>query len=108
MDKPNIPTLAVLNSCDELIEFVCSELEDYPLGFVEFQGDVLEVTKTDLPCEEFGVIKGKALISISFSDEGHFDIHIIKRPMSLKGSFPCIIMPDYVKEELIATLKGEW
>ena len=48
MFTTNIPTLAVLSNCNELIEFVCNELADYPLEFIEFQGDTLEVTKTDL------------------------------------------------------------
>ena len=44
MIENNIPTLEYLNNCDELIEFVCNELTDYPLDTVMFQGDTLEVT----------------------------------------------------------------
>ena len=108
MIKTNLPTLVTLNNCDELIEFVCNELADYPCDIVEFQGDTLEVTKTDLSYEEIGVIKGDTLVSISSSAEGFFDLHAIKSPMSFNDSFPCIVMPNYVREELIATLKGEW
>ena len=108
MIENNIPTLEYLNNCDELIEFVCNELIDYPLDTVMFQGDTLEVTKTDLTYEEFGIIKGDTLVSISSSAEGFFDLHAVKSPMSFNDSFPCIVMPNYVKEELIATLKGEW
>ena len=107
MIENNIPTLEYLNNCDELIEFVCNELIDYPLDTVMFQGDTLEVTKTDLTYEEFGIIKGDTLVSISSSAEGFFDLHAVKSPMSFNDSFPCIVMPNYVKEELIATLKGE-
>ena len=56
--------MKILNNCDELIEFVCNELADYPGDIVEFQGDTLEVTKTDLSYEEIGVIKGDVLILI--------------------------------------------
>ena len=108
MIKTNLPTLVTLNNCDELIEFVCNELADYPCDIVEFQGDTLEVTKTDLSYEEIGVIKGDTLVSISSSAEGFFDLHAIKSPMSFNDSLPCIVMPNYVREELIATLKGEW
>ena len=108
MIKTNLPTLVTLNNCDELIEFVCNELADYPGDIVEFQGDNLEVTKTDLSYEEIGVIKGNTLVSISSSAEGFFDLHAVKSPMSFNDSFPCIVMPNYVREELIATLKGEW
>ena len=108
MIKTNLPTLVTLNNCDELIEFVCNELADYPGDIVEFQGDNLEVTKTDLSYEEIGVIKGNTLVSISYSAEGFFDLHAVKSPISFNDSFPCIVMPNYVREELIATLKGEW
>ena len=108
MLENNIPTLVTLNNCDELIEFVCNELADYPLDTVMFQGDTLEVTKTDLTYEEFGIIKGDTLVSISSSAEDFFDLHAVKSPMSFNDSFPCIVMPNYVREELIATLKSEW
>lgn len=107
MIKTNLPTLVTLNNCNELIKFVCNELADYFDDIIVFQGDILEVTKTDLSYEEIGVIKGDTLISISSSAEGFFDIHAIKSPISFDGSFPCIVMPDYAREELIATLKGE-
>lgn len=108
MIKTNLPTLVTLNNCDELIKFVCNELADYPCDIVVFQGDNLEVTKTDLSYEEIGVIKGDTLVSISSSAEGFFDLHAVKSPMNFNDSFPCIVMPNYVREELIATLKGEW
>ena len=94
-----------LNNCDELIKFICNELADYPLDTVMFQGDILEVTKTDLSYEEIGVIKGDTLVSISSSAEGFFDLHAIKSPMSFNDSFPCVVVPSYVREELITTLK---
>lgn len=108
MIKTNLPTLVTLNNCDELIEFVCNELADYPCDIVVFQGDELEVTKTDFSYEEFGVIKGDTLVSISSSAEGYFDLHAVKSPMNFNASFPCVVVPNYVREELIATLKGEW
>lgn len=100
--------MKILNNCDELIEFACNELVNYTLEFIEFQGDILEVTKTDFTYEEFGIIKGNTLISISSSAEGYFDLHAVKSPMNFNDSFPCIVLPNYVREELIATLKREW
>lgn len=36
-------------------------------------------------------------------------LHTIKSPIDFtKDSFPCVVIPDYVKDELIATLQGEW
>lgn len=104
-----VATLAVCNNGNELIDFVINELNDYPLEILEFQGDTLEVTRTDLSYEEIGIIKGNTLVSISSSAEGHFDLHAIESPVDFtKDSYPCVVVPDYVKEELIATLKGEW
>lgn len=100
--------MKILNNCTELIEFVCNELADYSCNSVMFQGDELEVTKTDLSYEELGVIKGDMLISISTSAEGFFDLHAVKSPIDFtKDSFPCIVVPDYVKDELIATLTNK-
>ena len=102
-------TMKMLKNCDELIEFVCNELADYPCDIVIFQGDELEVTKTDLSYEEFGVIKGDTLVSVSFTAEGFFDLHAVKSPIDFtKCSFPCVVVPDYVKGELLAALKGYW
>lgn len=101
--------MKILNNCDELIDFVCNELADYPCDNVMFQGDVLEVTKTDLSYEELGVINGNTLVSISSTTEGFFDLHAVKSPIDFtKDSFPCVVIPNYVRDELIATLKGEW
>ena len=94
-----------LNNCDELVKFICNELADYSLDTVMFQGDILVVTKTDLSYEEIGVIKGDTLVSISSSAEGFFDLHAIKSPMSFNDSFPCVVVPSYVREKLITTLK---
>ena len=108
MLKSNLPAPIVLNNCDELIEFVCNELTGYPCDTIMFQGDILEVTKTDLSCEEIGFIKGDTLVSISSSNENSFGLHAVKSPVNTKDLIPCIVMPNYVKDELIATLKGEW
>lgn len=100
--------MKIINNCDELIEFVYNELVDYSCNSVMFQSDELEVTKTDLSYEELGVIKGDILISLSTSAEGFFDLHAVKNPIDFtKDSFPCIVVPDYVKDELIATLTNK-
>ena len=100
--------MRTLNSCDELIEFVMNELSEYSDHVVMFQGDVLEIDETDLSYEEFGVIKDDTLISISFSTGSDFDLHAIKGLIDFEKSYPCVVVPNYVRNELIATLKGEW
>ena len=99
--------MRILNSCDELIEFVMNELSEYSDHVVMFQGDVLEIDKTDLSYEEFGVIKDDTLISISSSTGSDFDLHAIKGLINFEKSYPCVVVPNYVRNELIAALKGE-
>ena len=100
--------MRILNSCDELIEFVMNELSEYSDHVVMFQGDVLEIDETDLSYEEFGVIKDDTLISISSSTGSDFDLHAIKGLINFEKLYPCVVVPNYVRNELIATLKGEW
>ena len=100
--------MRILNSCDELIEFVMNELSEYSGPVVVFQGDVLEIDETDLSYEEFGVIKDDTLISISSSTGSDFDLHAIKGLINFEKSYPCVVVPNYMRNGLIAALKGEW
>ena len=100
--------MRTLNSCDELIEFVMNELSEYSDPVVMFQGDVLEIDETDLSYEEFGVIKDDTLISISSSTGSDFDLHAIKGLINFEKSYPCVVVPNYMRNGLIAALKGEW
>ena len=99
--------MRILKNFDELIEFVMNELSEYSDYVVMFQGDVLEIDETDLSYEEFGVIKDDTLISISSSTGSDFDLHAIKGLINFEKSYPCVVVPNYVRNELIATLKGE-
>ena len=100
--------MRTLNSCDELIEFVMNELSEYSDHVIIFQGDVLEIDETDLSYEEFGVIKDDTLISISSSTGSDFDLHAIKGLIDFEKSYPCVVVPDHMRNGLIAALKGEW
>lgn len=100
--------MRILKNFDELIEFVMNELSEYSDPVVVFQGDVLEIDETDLSYEEFGVIKDDTLISISSSTGSDFDLHAIKGLINFEKSYPCVVVPNYMRNELIATLKGEW
>lgn len=100
--------MRILKNFDELIEFVMNELSEYSDPVVVFQGDVLEIDETDLSYEEFGVIKDDTLISISSSTGSDFDLHAIKGLINFEKSYPCVVVPNYIRNGLIATLKGEW
>ena len=100
--------MRILKNFDELIEFVMNELSEYSDHVVMFQGDVLEIDKTDLSYEEFGIIKDDTLISISSSTGSDFDLHAIKGLINFEKSYPCVVVPNYMRNGLIAALKGEW
>ena len=100
--------MRILKNFDELIEFVMNELSEYSDHVVMFQGDVLEIDETDLSYEEFGVIKNDTLISISSSTGSDFDLHAIKGLINFEKSYPCVVVPNYMRNGLIAALKGEW
>ena len=100
--------MRTLNSYDELIEFVMNELSEYSDPVVSFQGDILEIDETDLSYEEFGVIKDDTLISISSSTGSDFDLHAIKGLINFEKSYPCVVVPNYMRDGLIAALRGVW
>ena len=100
--------MRILKNFDELIEFVMNELSEYSDPVVVFQGDVLEIDETNLSYEEFGVIKDDTLISISSSTGSDFDLHAIKGLVNFEKSYPCVVVPNYIRNGLIAALKGEW
>ena len=100
--------MRILKNFDELIEFVMNELSEYSDPVIVFQGDVLEIDETDLSYEEFGVIKDDTLISISSSTGSDFDLHAIKGLVNFEKSYPCVVMPNYMRNGLIAALKGKW
>ena len=100
--------MRILKNFDELIEFVMNELSEYSDPVVVFQGDVLEIDETDLSYEEFGVIKDDTLISISSSTGSDFDLHAIKGLVNFEKLYPCVVVPNYIRNGLIAALKGEW
>lgn len=100
--------MRILKNFDELIEFVMNELSEYSDPVIVFQGDVLEIDETDLSYEEFGVIKDDTLISISSSTGSDFDLHAIKGLINFEKSYPCVVVPNYMRNGLIAALKGEW
>lgn len=99
--------MRILKNFDELIEFVMNELSEYSDPVVVFQGDVLEIDETDLSYEEFGVIKDDTLISISSSTGSDFDLHAVKGLINFEKSYPCVVVPNYMRNGLIAALKGE-
>ena len=95
--------MKILNSCDELIDFVCNELADYPCDNVMFQGDVLDVKRTGI---QYPVCTVGDIFVSNREVDGKFFLQHTREELPMMT--PTIMVPNYVKEELIATLKGEW
>ena len=108
MCENNIPTLENLNNCDELRDFMLSHLDESLSGIADFQGDVVEF-------DGYGVPKEGEVIPV----DGYgvnFTVGIVNEVTNTfvltLGKFADeafgVELPAYVREELIATLKGEW
>lgn len=99
---------ATLNNCDELIDFMINELTDYPFSEIMFQGDILRIVRTDrqYPIYTMDIDRGSIFVSEREVDS-LFYLQLIEDDI-IPMSALTIMVPNYVKEELIATLKGEW
>lgn len=100
----NIPTL---NGCDDLKAFMLSHLDKSLSGTAYFQGDIVEFNGYAVPKE------GEV---IPVDNYGNFTVGTVNEItntfiLTLGKSYDeafGVELPAYVREELIATLKGEW
>lgn len=96
-----------LSSCDDLKAFMLSHLDKSLSGTAYFQGDMLEFDGYAVPKE--GEI-------IPVDNYGNFTVGTVNEItntfiLTLGKSYDeafGVELPAYVREELIATLKGEW
>lgn len=102
----NIPTLENINSCDDLKAFMLSHLDESLSGTAYFQGNTIEFNGYAIPKE--GEI-------IPVDNYGNFTVGTVSE---ITGTFVLTLgksydeafgveLPSYVREELIATLKGK-
>ena len=108
MWENNIPTLENLNSCDDLKAFMLSHLYEPISGTAEFQGDMVEFDGYAVPKEgEVIPVDGYGVnftVGIVNEVTNTFVLTLGKFADEAFG----VELPAYVREELIATLKGEW
>ena len=102
------PTFEYFNNCDELRDFMLSHLDE-PLSIIaDFQGDMIEFDGYAVPK------KGEVIHMDSY--DADFTVgtvnEVTKTFVLTLGKFTdeaCgVELPAYVREELIATLQGEW
>ena len=103
----------LLMSCDELIEFMIEHYDEpYRGDDICFQGDIIEVdgfcVNITLESELILDVKhpGYAFIISPWKDN-KIQLSIFRGSGNMDQR-PAAIIPDYVKQELIATIEGKW
>ena len=108
MCENNIPTFEYFNSCDELRDFMLSHLDESLSVIADFQGGMVEF-------DGYAVPKEGEVIPVDGYDV-NFTVGTVNEVTNTfvltLGKFADeafgVELPAYVREELIATLKGEW
>lgn len=108
MCENNIPTFEYFNNCDKLRDFMLSHLDEPLCVIANFQGDMVEF-------DGYAVPKKGEVIPVDNYDV-NFTVgttnEVTKTFVLTLGKFDDeafgVELPAYVREELIATLQGEW
>lgn len=101
--------MVTLNNCDELLSFMYSNYDSPYQGYVEFQGDIIPMNGMS-PSVDMIIVSPKYkrtafIVGPTVDDE--FKLSIVKG-CAFMDELPSVVLPEYVKVELIATIKGEW
>ena len=108
MWENNIPTLENLNSCDDLKAFMLSRLYEPISGTAEFQGDMVEFDGYAIPKE--GEVIPVDDYDVNFTVGTINEVtktFVLTLGNSIDEAYG-VELPAYVREELIATLNGDW
>lgn len=102
---------STLNNCDELLKFMF-DTYDHPYdGYIEFQGDRVKFDfaywEPDLFIVSPKFPKTMFFLFTGVFEEGTIGLGILVGSGTL-DAFPCVELPAYIKDELVATIKGEW
>lgn len=102
----------ILNNCDDVLEFLVKTYKHPYCDEVFFQGD-LHVADGFIPDIRIGTViidspkYERTIFIVGPEENGEFLLSII----IVSGTFdqmPGIVLPGYVREEIIATAKGEY
>lgn len=105
----------MLNNCDELLAYLFKACGDtrYACGVhIMFQGDICEVGSfiPDRQCILMPSTKfSKTVFAIDgYNEDSQFTLYIFKGEEFTLDQTLAVKLPNYVKDELIATIKEEW
>ena len=104
-----------INNCDELLAYLFETYDDTKYacgGHIMFQGDICEVGGcmpdrwcTLMPSYKFP----KTVFAIDdYDEDGQFILYVFNGDSFVLDQTLAVKLPDYVKDELIATIKGEY
>lgn len=104
-------TYPILMDCDNLLQFMYENYSEPYTGPAEFEGTKVEFQFTYWEPELFIVTplfpQTMFFLNTHVAGEGNIALGILVGTGTL-DAFPCVELPAYVREELIATLKGDW
>ena len=101
--------MIVFNNCDELLSFMYSNSETPYQGYVEFQGDIIPMNGM-APSVDMLIISPKykrTAFIVGKTKDGEFILSMVK-DWAFMDELPSVVLPEYVKVELIETIKGNW
>ena len=105
----------MLNNCDELLAYLFKACGDtrYACGVhIMFQGDICEVGgfMPDRRCTLMPSYKFyKTIFAIDdYDEDDQFILYIFKGDSFVLDQTLAVKLPNYVKDELVATIKGEY
>ena len=107
-----------VNNCEELLaylaneEFFCGSHKYSCGGYLEFQGNICEVGGfmpdrwcTLMPSYKFP----KTVFAIDdYDEDDQFILYVFQGDSFILDQTLAVKLPNYVKDELIATIKGEY
>lgn len=108
MCENNIPTLENLNNCDELRDFMIYHFDDPLNGTANFQGDVVEFDGYAVPKEGEVIPMDGYGVNFTVGTVNEVTNTFVLTLGKFADEAYGVELPAYVREELIATLKGEW
>ena len=108
MCENNIPTLENLNSGDELRDFMLFHLDESLSVIADFQGDVVEFDGYAVPKEGEVIPMDGYGVNFTVGTVNEVTNTFVLTLGKFTDEAFGVELPAYVREELIATLKGEW
>ena len=107
--------MKILNNCDELLAYLFEIYDDTKYacgGHIMFQGDICEIggAMPDRWCILIPSCKfPRTVFAIDdYGENGQFTLYIFKGDSFVLDQTLAVELPNYVKDELIATIKGEY